>query len=140
MIIANDIIEHLSKEEILKFLELIYNSLIPGGKVLISTLNTESLFGAATFYIDFTHETGFTPVSLYQIIRTYDFENVTIYGEKPIIYDFKSAIRSVLWWCMKKFLKLFLIIERGTGRGMWKRFYIFEPRIFAVAWKKKDEK
>ena len=138
MIIANDIIEHLNKEEVLKFLDMIYDSLVPGGQVLISTLNTQSLFGAATFYIDFTHETGYTPVSFYQIMRACNFENIIIYGEKPIIYDLKSAIRALLWWCLKKMLKVRMVVERGTGRGMWKRYYIFEPRIFAIARKTED--
>jgi len=133
MIIACDIIEHLNKDEIVKFLDLMYQSLKVGGKILITTLNVQSLFGASTVYNDFTHEQGFTSSSLSQILRIGNFVDVMVYGERPIIHDFRSTMRAVLWWCIEKILKLYVSIERGTGRGLWKRHNMFEPRIFAVA-------
>ena len=51
MIAANDIIEHLKKDEVLKLLDLIYQSLKPGGQALIATLNTQSLFGTQHFFV-----------------------------------------------------------------------------------------
>ena len=136
MIIANDIIEHLKKEEVLNFLDLIYSALKPGGKVLIATGNAGSLFGVTTVFIDYTHEQGFTPHSLSQVLRVCNFAEVEVYGDGPVAYDLRSAIRVVLWNLVKKLLKLYLIIERGTGRGMWKRNNIFETRMFAVAKRK----
>jgi len=132
MIIANDIIEHLKKDEVLEFLDMIYHSLVPNGRVLICTVNAQSLFGARTVFIDFTHEQGFTPISLSQVLRVCNFEDVKVYGEKPIAHDFKSAVRAGLWWGAKKMLKVYVTIERGSGRGLWKHSDIFEPRIFAV--------
>lgn len=132
MIVANDIIEHLKKDEVLKFLDLIYQSLKPGGRALLATLNTQSLFGTTTLFCDFTHEQGFTPKSLSQVMRVCNFQDVVVYGEKPIVHDLRSAVRAGLWWCTKRLLKAYLTIERGTGRGMWKHDNILEPRIFAV--------
>ena len=132
MIAANDIIEHLKKDEVLKLLDLIYQSLKPGGQALIATLNTQSLFGNTTLFCDFTHEQGFTPKSLSQVMRVCNFQDVVVYGEKPIVHDLRSAVRAGLWWCTKRLLKAYLTIERGTGRGMWKHDNILEPRIFAV--------
>lgn len=133
MIAANDIIEHLKKDEVLKLLDLIYQSLKPGGRALLATLNAQSLFGTTTLFCDFTHEQGFTPKSLSQVMRVCNFQDVVVYGEKPIVHDLRSAVRAGLWWCTKKLLKAYLTIERGTGRGMWKHDNILEPRIFAVA-------
>jgi len=138
MIFASDIIEHLKKDEVMRFLDLIYQSLKMGGKVFIATLNVHSLLGASTVFNEFTHEQGFTPRSLAQILRVGNFEDVVVYGAKPIIHDFRSTIRAELWWCIKKILKLYVIIERGTGRGLWKYGDIFEPIIFAIA--KKPQK
>ena len=132
MIIANDIIEHLYKDEIMQFLELIYQALKPRGRVLIATANASSLFGASAVFVDFTHEQGFTPISLSQVLRICNFKDVEIYGERPIVYDFRSTIRAGLWWCIRKILNTYVIISYGTGRGMWKHYNIFEPRIFAV--------
>jgi len=135
VIIANDIIEHFLKDEILHFLDLIYGALKPGGIAIISTMNSSSLFGSNVTFIDFTHETGLTPESLKQVMRVCNFEPV-VYGEKPVIYGFKSAARACLWWIMDKVLRMLYIIERGTGSGVWKTDYIFEPRMFAVGRKK----
>ncbi len=132
MIIANDIIEHLRKDEVLNFLDLIHNSLLPNGRVLISTINAQSLFGAKVVFVDFTHEQGFTQVSLSQVMRVCNFMDVKVYGEKPVVHDFRSALRAGAWWCVDKLLKAYVTIERGTGRGLWKHQDIFEPRIFTV--------
>jgi cyclopropane fatty-acyl-phospholipid synthase-like methyltransferase len=137
LVVANDIIEHLKKDEVLEFLDIIYHSLVPGGQLLLGTVNAQSLFGASTVFIDFTHEQGFTTGSLAQVMRVCNFKDVEVYGEKPAAHDFKSAIRCGLWWCTKKILKAYVTIERGTGRKMWKHSDIFEPRIFAVGRKPK---
>lgn len=131
MIIAIDIIEHLRKDEILSFLDTICDSLKPKGKVLIGTLNSQSLFSGRSLYCDFTHEQGFTPDSLSQVLRVCNFKNIQVYGEEPVVYDLRSFIRFILWWMVKSVLKLYLVIESGTGRGLWKRDYILEPRMFA---------
>jgi cyclopropane fatty-acyl-phospholipid synthase-like methyltransferase len=131
-IIANDIIEHLNKDEVLKFLDIIYASLKIDGKALISAPNAQALLGAGKVFIDFTHEQGFTPGSLSQVLCVCNFKDVKIYGEKPVVHDFKSAIRTGLWSGVKKILKFYSAIESGTGRGLWKYPVIFEPRIFAI--------
>lgn len=133
MIIANDIIEHLTKDEVLNFFDIIYNSLKSGGHVLISTLNSSGSFSGRNRYCDFTHEQGFTPGSLSQVLRVCNFKNIKVCGEEPVIYDLRSFIRAVLWRVMKSIIKFYLIIERGTGRGLWKKDYILESRMFVVA-------
>jgi len=132
MVIANDIIEHFKKDEIIIFLDLIYRSLKKNGILLIGTNNAMSLFSASGVFFDFTHEVGFTPNSLAQIMRVCNFNNVRVYGESPIVYNFLSAIRRLLWFIVTSALKTYITIERGTGRGFKKHKYIFEPRMFAI--------
>ncbi len=132
LIVVNDFIEHLRKDEVIGFLTLLYNSISQGGQVLISTVNARSIFGAGLVFSDFTHEQGFTIQSLSQVLRLCNFSDVKIYGEKPIAYDYKSAVRASMWWCLKKMLKVCLTIERGTGRDILKLDDTFEPRIFAI--------
>ncbi len=132
MIIAFDIIEHLTKNEVIEFLDLIYKSLSAEGLVLIGAPNVQTLLGTAGRYCDFTHEQGFTPGSLSQVMRVCGFRDVDVFGEKPVVSDFRSAIRSVLWWWTCRFLSFYNTVARGTGRGMRRRDNIFEPRMFAV--------
>jgi len=134
MIIANDIIEHLHKDEVLRLLDVMFIALRPGGKVLISTENAASLFGASRVFIDFTHEQGFTPISLNQILRVCGFEEVKVFGIGPI-HNLSSLIRVGLWKIVDCLLKAFLAIECGLGRGLKRRDIILEPRMFAIAQK-----
>ncbi|MBN2532435.1 MAG: class I SAM-dependent methyltransferase [Spirochaetales bacterium] len=133
LIIANDIIEHLTKDEVILLLDLIYQSLKPGGMVLISTINAMSLFGYGTIQNEFTHVTGFTPMSLTQVLKICHFSNIKTMGEGPVEQDMRSKIRSVLWKMIKLFLRFFITIERGTGRGIWKNQLIFDTRFFSIA-------
>lgn len=102
------------------------------GKVLISAPNTQSLFGARLVFIDFTHEQGFTPGSLSQVMRVCNFKDVEVYGDGSVVHDWRSGLRTILWSLTKEFLKLYSVMERGTGRGTWKYQNIYEPRIFVV--------
>ncbi len=133
MIIANDIIEHLKKQEVMQFLDAIYASLKPAGVLLLGTVNAFSLFGAAMVFVDFTHEVGFTPISLAQVLRACGFAEVDVYGEKPVPHDIRSKIRQILWLFLKGLLLSFLYVERGGGREGQGKFYILEPRMFALA-------
>ena len=135
MIFANNIIEHLKKDEVFRFLDILYQALKPGGKVFIITDNAHSLFGSAVPYFDFTHEESFTFTSLTQVLRVCGFENIEIYGEGPAIYDFKSLIRCCIWKIIKVILRAYLVIERGTGRGLFKNPQLLEPKMFALAQK-----
>ena len=131
-IVANDVIEHLKKDEVLRFLDLIHGALRPGGRMFISTCNSQSAFGSFVRYIDFTHEVSFNSVSLGQILRVTGFERVRIFADKPVAHDIRSAIRTALWNILDKVFRFYFVIARGTGRGLRKYQDIFTPGIFAV--------
>jgi len=136
MIVANDIVEHLHKPEIIRLLDLVHAALKSGGRVMISTLNAESLQGSSILYGDFTHETGFTAASLAQVLTTCGFQEVAAYGIAPVARDLRSGLRCAAWFVLKYMLKAYRVVERGTGRGIWSNRSIYEPQIFAVARKR----
>ncbi len=137
LIVAFDIIEHLHKPEIIKALDLINSALKPNGNIIIGVPNASSLFGSGSVHINFTHETGLTPKSISQIIRVCGFNNVHVKGEKPVIHDFRSTIRAGAWAILRNLISLYLLIEGGSGRGLWQRDNIIESRMFAVGYKQK---
>ena len=68
LIVANDILEHFSKEELTGLLININKCLNPGGVIVGKVPNASNVFtGSHSRYIDFTHETSFTDTSLKQI-------------------------------------------------------------------------
>ena len=106
LIIALDFIEHLTKDEILKFLELCFEKLEPSGRLILQTPNAASPFVADTFYSDFTHETLLTPASLESILRLSGFSNTETREAGPIIHGLTSAIRYILWKMVSLMIKL----------------------------------
>jgi 2-polyprenyl-3-methyl-5-hydroxy-6-metoxy-1,4-benzoquinol methylase len=82
VIILNDVIEHIPKVKTLELLKLIFNALKPGGKVFIKTENMGNPFNLNTRYKDFTHETGFTEHSLYQVLYVAGFRKIIVFGAR----------------------------------------------------------
>ncbi len=116
LITAHHFIEHLNKAEALDFLEAVKVALKPGGRVIVTTGNVGSLFGASHICSDFTHEGGFTARSLGQLLKTLDFQGVEIKGLGPVAYDLRSRIRLFLWKMIRNAIGFYLSVERGRGR------------------------
>lgn len=79
IIFLMDVLEHLSKEDIMEIIKLIKKSLNKGGVFLMQTANACSpLFGLWNRYVDITHTIAFTPESLGMVFREAGFESFEI--------------------------------------------------------------
>ncbi len=113
MVIAFDVIEHFTKNELIPFVDEVYRVLRKGGKWIIHTANGESLFGGRMRYADFTHELAFTRISITQLLKSSGFSNVICYEDTPIPHGIKSAVRWLLWKAIRGMLRLYLAVETG---------------------------
>jgi len=77
-IVANDVLEHIEKEKILDLLNLIYRALNRDGIFIAKVPNLGNPLNVYWIYHDFTHEIGFTDVSLSQILKVAGFKEVII--------------------------------------------------------------
>lgn len=77
---AKDVIEHMTKDEFIRFLLVAYKALKPGGRLWLLTFNAQSPLSSATRYGDFTHESGHTPASLAQCLRACGFSALRVSG------------------------------------------------------------
>lgn len=127
VIFARDFLEHFKKEEIFNILRLIYNALSSNGRFILQSPNGESPFSGKYRYGDFTHEIAFTRTSLYQILRSVGFRKVRVYSVDPVPHGLKSLIRYFLWKIIEVFLKFYMLIETGSGKG------IFTQNLICVA-------
>ena len=131
IIIMRDVLEHMTKGDVLGGLKIIFQSLRVNGCVVIQTTNAESpLFGRIR-YGDFTHETAFTARSLSQVLRHSGFENIQLSPQRPHAHSIFSFVRSTLWLGIELLLKIYLLIETGSYRG------VVTQNIIAIAYKKK---
>ena len=109
IIYCKAVMEHIKKDKIFDFLELINNSLTDDGMVLLEVPNMDWIWASHERYMDFTHELGFTKESLAQIMRN-------IYKDVYIEYT-DNAKR---YHGIKTFLSRFVL---------WPVLYWLEPQI-----------
>lgn len=128
-VIAFDVIEHFTKDELLVLVDEVCRVLKPGGRWILHSVNGESPFFGRSLYWDFTHELAFTQASLGQLLLTSGFSRVACYEDEPVPHGVKSAIRWILWRLIRAGLRLYIAVETGDlGRKA-----IFSQNLIAVA-------
>lgn len=130
LVAAFDFIEHLAKEEVIRFLELAHASLKPGGAIVLQTFNAASPFSGGIRYGDFTHEVAYTPGSLGGLLRAHGFGTVTAREVSPIPigYSMASSVRFLLWQPIRAAIGLINRIETGAAGEIASRTFMLRAR------------
>lgn len=120
LVVALDVIEHFTKDEVFAFLDSVQEALRPGGRLLLRTPNADSPYHSWIRYADFTHEVAFTPLSIRQVLRATGFTGIEVVPLEPYVHGPASAARWVLWQAFKQLIKLYLLVEQGVpGSGVF---------------------
>lgn len=131
LITGLDIIEHFQKDEALQFLELCFNSLKPGGRLILQTVNAESPWGMHHRYNDLTHELGFAPFLLNRLLSLVGFHEIDARetGPVPLGYSAASTVRWCVWQVIRAFLRVWNISETGSpGSGVYTRIFLISGK------------
>ena len=129
VVIAFDVIEHFTKDELVGFVDAVRRVLKPSGLWLIHSPNAESPFGAAVRYSDMTHEQAFTRTSLEQLLRASGFSTVECFESGPVAHGIRSLVRVGLWKLIRLALRMWMAVETGdTGKRA-----LFTRNLLAVA-------
>lgn len=134
LIHLKDVVEHLTRDELLAVLEDANRVLRPGGKLWILTFNAQSPMASATRYGDLTHEIGLTPSSMAQALRAAGFREIAISGYHYCAATPGGAMRRVLGMVFYTFARIALRLRHGDGtasRGIDTHTAL--PDFFAVA-------
>ncbi len=129
-IVAVDVFEHLTKDELVKLVALARAALRPGGRLLIQTANGAGLFPRQVIYGDLTHLTIFTPESLGQLLRAAGFQNLAFYETGPIPIRLRGKLDLALWSAIKGVANAVRHIETGKRQTIWTENFIcraFKP-------------
>jgi SAM-dependent methyltransferase len=131
---AKDLIEHLTKDEIVTFLQRAHASLKPAGQIWLQTFNAQAPFASATRYGDFTHETGLTPPSIAQCLRACGFSDVSIKGVHYCSPSLGGRVRKLLSLPVKQIARLVLKLRHGGSNNTpgLDRF-MAEPDMLVIA-------
>jgi len=114
---ATDLLEHLTKPEVLATFDAAAAALRPGGRFIARVPNAVSPFGGHIRYGDFTHETWFTERSLRQLALAAGLEPLTVTGCPPPVHGAASALRAAAWKPISGLFKLMLAAETGVVHG-----------------------
>jgi 2-polyprenyl-3-methyl-5-hydroxy-6-metoxy-1,4-benzoquinol methylase len=117
VVIAFDVIEHLTRPELLEWSEQISRVLARGGRLLIHVPNGGSPHCGRVRWGDLTHELAFTPNSLEQLLRPFGFRNFSAWEDAPVAHGVKSTIRAILWKVIRALIVARLAVETGAIRG-----------------------
>ena len=126
LIVALDLIEHLTKAEALTMLDLCFAALKPGGRFILQTPNADSPFGSQHRYGDFTHEFGLTPSLLTFLLGQAGFQTVQAreQGPVPIGYSVSSSVRFLLWRVLRSGITAWNLIETGSSGEVLTRVFM----------------
>lgn len=75
LIVMMDMIEHIPVAEAPPLLRRVNEALVPGGRLVVRTGNMATITASFIRYIDLTHTTGFTEISLGELLAQAGFEN-----------------------------------------------------------------
>lgn len=81
---AYQVVEHLPADALLPFVELAVSRLAPGGRLLLETVNAESVYAMKWFWMDLTHVRPVPAPSLGRVMEACGLRNVTIAHRSPV--------------------------------------------------------
>jgi len=96
-ITATDLLEHLTKPEVLRTFDDVAGALAPGGVFVGRVPNLVSPFGGHIQAGDFTHQTSFTARSSHQLAAAAGFESAIARPTPPVAHGLASAARVMVW-------------------------------------------
>lgn len=122
-------LNHLTKDEMIEFLELARSKLKPGGQLICHGLNgANPIVGAETLAQNWDHQNSFTSYSLNQVLEHTGYEVQKIFGLHLYVF-YKNPANYVAWGLTAAFHLLFQILFKMYGKSN----IIFEKKIAAVA-------
>lgn len=114
---ATDLLEHLTKPEVLATFDAAAAALRPGGVLVARVPNAVSPLGGHIRYGDFTHESWFTAGSVRQLAAAAGLTATAVLACPPPVHGLASAVRAGAWKPVSGLFKLALAAETGTVRG-----------------------
>lgn len=129
VIMCEQELNHLTADEMVEFLQLVWSRLSDGGTLICHGLNgANPVVGAETLAQNFDHFNTFTSYSLTQVLEYTQFKNIQIFGLHLYVF-YRNPMNYVAWGISAVlslgFRSLFIIYGKSNR--------IFNKKIAAVA-------
>lgn len=117
-VVTFDVLEHLTRTELLELGDEISRVLKREGKWLLHVPNAAGIFGSRIRYADVTHESSFTAESIRQYSEVFGFCGVRVFEERPTVHGWKSMARWLLWMIGRLPFVVLWAAETGSVSGV----------------------
>lgn len=129
VVILFDLLHYFTPAEQMAMADEVRRVLKPGGRWILHLPNGEGWFGGRMRYWDFLATTSYTHASISQMLRASGYTDVRCFEDTPAVHGLKSAVRWVMWKCIRGAARVVLAAETGeSGRDA-----IFSQVFLAIA-------
>jgi len=119
MVMAVDLLEHLTMEQSMTLLNSLRSRLSKKGKILFQYPNPEGIHFNSIYFGDITHQTSYTYKALYQLAKHCGFGYVNVTPVRPLKINMKGFIRYYLWRLRESIASFWMKVERGASSGLF---------------------
>ncbi len=119
VVVCIDFLEHLTKNELVELIPLVYRALLPGGRLVIQTANAAGLLPHQVMYGDLTHMTFFTEESISQLLSRFGFVEIRSQETGPVAKNLVGVVRWLLWRVVRFAAQVVRLIEAGKHQEVW---------------------
>lgn len=130
-LVAFDVIEHFTKDELIDLVDAVNSTLKPGGRWIIHAPSANSPFFGSIRYGDYTHEQAFTPASLQQLMKSSNYSKVEFAECTPLVHGLRSLLRAIVW----KLFRFILLIANAAETGELNRNIVLTRNFYAIVYK-----
>jgi 2-polyprenyl-3-methyl-5-hydroxy-6-metoxy-1,4-benzoquinol methylase len=123
-ILAVDVLEHFTRDELSRLVQQVLHALKPGGSLIVQTANGAGLHPGQVIYGDLTHQTIFTPESLGQLLTSAGYVGLAFYETGPIPVRVRGKLDVALWTAIKAVANTVRHIETGKRQTIWTENFI----------------
>ena len=133
VIIAQHVLEHIPKSEVVHTVQSLRNLLRPNGKLIVAVPNGQAFTGAYWAYEDVTHQTLYTAGSIYHVLRAGGFSDVQFLdidctaGLGPV----KAVIRRAAWHLFSSYYKLMCRLLVSPTHAPSPNIFSYEIKVVA---------
>lgn len=111
-ITLNDVLEHIPKDGVVNFLQIVKEGLREDGSLVVNVPNVAGLTTSYVRYNDFTHHLVFTEMSLQHVLRLAGFSHIRFVKQ---YFPFKWTLRHMAYrmahWFWFKIVHLIYVLE-----------------------------
>lgn len=122
------VMEHIRRDSVVPFLQVLFRRLKPGGRIIITVPNGGNPLGLVERYSDFTHESLYSENSLRELVGIAGLEGaaVSIQGYRIPPTGVVNILRIIIQRVLHLALRLVMIANGGVF------FSVYEPNITLV--------